>query len=157
MAFERKWSDELKRAVVAAVLDHEMSVPKAVAAAHAGELPGAGRGVPAAPIPIATVRDLVTAERRRRKLEDAARAAPEEIVGRGMAVLAGIFDREVDRLAAQARRGRVKPDEIVKVARAGAEVAKLAKLARGGAPSSPEKPNPQKQDASDFIGSLAQQ
>ena len=156
MAFERKWSDDLKRAVVAAVLDYEMSVPKAVAAAHAGELPGAGRGVPGAPIPVATVRDLVTAERRRRKLQESARAAPEEIVGRTIGVLAAILDREAERLEAQARRGKCKPADIVAVARAGAEVAKLAKLV-GNAPSSPEKANPQKQDASDFIGSLAQQ
>jgi hypothetical protein len=158
MPFERRWSDELKRAVVAAVLDHELSVPRAVELARAGELPGIGRGVPAAPgLPVATVRDYVTDERRRRKLEEAGRAAPEEVVGRSLGVLTAILEREVDRAAAQARKGKVSPDHIVKLARAGAEVAKLARLTSGGkAPSSPDKGSKGGEGAQDFIGGLAQ-
>jgi hypothetical protein len=157
MPFERRWSDELKRAVVAAVLDHELSVPRAVELAHAGELPGIGRGVPAAPgLPVATVRDYVTDERRRRKLEEAGRAAPEEVVGRSLGVLTAILEREVDRAAAQARKGKVSPDHIVKLARAGAEVAKLARLTSGGkAPSSPARGSKGSGETSDFIGGLA--
>jgi hypothetical protein len=152
MGFERKWSDELKQAIVAAVLDHGMSVPQAVRAANAGELPGRGRGVPAAPIKVAYTRDLVSDERRRRKLQESARAAPGEIVGRSLGRLAAILDREVERAESQARRGKVNPDHILKLARAGVEVAKLAKQAQAApdkvaGPASPEKP--------DFIGSLA--
>jgi hypothetical protein len=154
MPFERRWSDELKRAVVAAVLDHELSVPRAVELAHVGELPGIGRGVPAAPaLPVATVRDYVTDERRRRKLEEAGRAAPEEVVGRSLGVLTAILEREVDRAAAQARKGKVSPDHIVKLARAGAEVAKLARLTNGA--SSPAKGSTKGEQAPDFIGGLA--
>jgi hypothetical protein len=158
MPFERRWSDELKRAVVATVLDHGLSVPRAVELARAGELPGIGHGVPAAPgLPVATVRDYVTDERRRRKLEEAGRAAPEEVVGRSLGVLTAILEREVDRAAAQARKGKVSPDHIVKLARAGAEVAKLARLTSGGkAPSSPDKGTKGSGEAQDFIGGLAQ-
>jgi hypothetical protein len=157
MPFERRWSDELKRAVVAAVLDHEMSVPRAVELARAGELPGIGRGVPAAPgLPVATVRDYVTDERRRRKLEEAGRAAPEEVVGRSLGVLTAILEREVDRAAAQARKGKVNPDQILKLARAGAEVAKLARLTSGTGKSAPAKGSTKGEQAPDFIGGLAQ-
>jgi hypothetical protein len=157
MPFERRWSDELKRAVVAAVLDHEMSAPRAVELARAGELPGIGRGVPAAPgLPVATVRDYVTDERRRRKLEEAGRAAPEEVVGRSLGVLTAILEREVDRAAAQARKGKVNPDQILKLARAGAEVAKLARLTSGTGKSAPAKGSTKGEQAPDFIGGLAQ-
>jgi hypothetical protein len=157
MPFERRWSDELKRAVVAAVLDHELSVPRAVELARAGELPGIGRGVPAAPgLPVATVRDYVTDERRRRKLEEAGRAAPEEVVGRSLGVLTAILEREVDRAAAQARKGKVNPDQILKLARAGAEVAKLARLTSGTGKSAPAKGSTKGEQAPDFIGGLAQ-
>jgi hypothetical protein len=157
MPFERRWSDELKRAVVAAVLDHEMSVPRAVELARAGELPGIGRGVPAAPgLPVATVRDYVTDERRRRKLEEAGRAAPEEVVGRSLGVLTAILEREVDRAAAQARKGKVNPDQILKLARAGAEVAKLARLTSGTGKSAPARGSTKGDETSDFIGGLAQ-
>jgi hypothetical protein len=157
MPFERRWSDDLKRAVVAAVLDHQMSVPRAVELARAGELPGIGRGVPAAPgLPVATVRDYVTDERRRRKLEEAGRAAPEEVVGRSLGVLTAILEREVDRAAAQARKGKVNPDQILKLARAGAEVAKLARLTSGTGKSAPAKGSTKGEQAPDFIGGLAQ-
>lgn len=154
MAFARKWSDELLAAVVAAQLDHGYTARQAAAAAQAGELPGAGREVPAAPIGDAYCRDLASAERRRRKQLETARQAPGEIVANGLAQLAAIFDQEVNRAAAQARRGRVDAEKIVRLARAGSEVAKLAKIAQGPGGKSQAQPNGKTPDR-DFIGGLA--
>lgn len=154
MAFARRWSDELLTAVVAAQLDHGMSARQASEAAHAGELPGIGRDVPAAPIGQAYCRDLASEERRRRKQLETARQAPGEIVASGLAQLAAIFDQEVARAAAQARRGRVDAGKIVQLARAGAEVAKLAKIAQGPG-GKPQAQPAGKPDAGDFIGGLA--
>jgi hypothetical protein len=154
MAFERRWSDELKRAVIVAQLDHGMTAAQASQAAHDGELPGIGRGVPKAPIGVAYCRDLASEERRRRKQVEKAREAPGEIVAQGMAQLAAIFDSEVQRAVAQSRRGRVDAAKIIALAKSGQELAKLARLAQQPGKAEPAgKPEPEAER--DFIGGLA--
>jgi hypothetical protein len=154
MAFKSVWSEELKRAVIVAQLDHGMTAREASDAAHRGELPGIGRGVAPAPIGVAYCRDLASDERRKRKLEESARAAPGEIIGAAVGRLAAILDRETSRAETQARKGRVDPDQITKLARAGVEVAKLARAAQEPARKAPGVA-PSKSEGDDFIGGLA--
>jgi hypothetical protein len=154
MAFASKWSDAVKGAVIAAVLDHGMTVKQATDAAHAGELPGIGRGLEPEAIAESYVRDLVQAERRRRKQTAKARQAPGEIVANGLAQLAAMFDQEVSRAVAKSRTRPIDPDKLLKLARAGEAVAKMAKTAAIAQPAAPATA-PGKPDEPDFIGGLA--
>jgi hypothetical protein len=154
MAFKSVWSEELKRAVVVAQLDHGLTAREASDAAHRGELPGIGRGVAPAPIGVAYCRDLASDERRKRKLEEEARKAPGEIVGAALGRLAAMLDQETQKAERKARQGKVDPAQIQALARAGLEVAKLARAAQEPARKSAGAA-PQKPDGDDFIGGLA--
>jgi hypothetical protein len=136
MAFPRKWSEDLQRAVFVVVFDRGASARAAHDLATAGTLPQLEPGqprLPAAPeLPLKTVQDWCRHERARRKQLERARAAPAEVMGAAAGRLAAIHDREVTRAERRAARGQLEPGTIAKLARDAIEIARLARAVQTG-------------------------
>lgn len=142
MPWPTKWSADVKAGVFAAVFDHECSAARALELARAGQLPqlepGKPRPVAAPELPLGTVRDWLRHERVRRTRVEKARAEPAAVLGDSIGRLAALHEREVTRAERMSRTGKLKPETLRDLARAGIELQRLAAVAGKGAARSNE-------------------
>jgi hypothetical protein len=131
MAFQTKWSRDVKRGVLAAVFEREWSRKRAHAAAVAGDLPqlepGEPRPLPAPGLPFSTVGDWCRHESARRAKVATAAAAPDVVMAGTLSELIAIHQRAVKRAAGKAARGTLGGDELSKLARAGVELVRFSR------------------------------
>lgn len=162
MAFKARYTQEQKRAIVAAQVDHQCTAKRTVELAAAGQLPGIGHGLAPFEIPLTTARTYAGTARRRRRATEVAASDPTEILRRGLATLATDWHRATEHHHRQTARGKHDPDQTARLAKAGREIDQLARGLNRATPHSPAAapattPNGQPPDAGagpDFIGTL---
>lgn len=132
MGFVKKWPDEVREGVFKAVFEQGATVRAAAQAAVAGELPQLRAGDPRPPaavgLPEGTVQDWCRHERRKRRRLEAARSAPEVVLGDTVARLVALHEADMSRAERKAARGQLKPGTLRDLAKDGQEIARLAAM-----------------------------
>ena len=157
--FERKWSEQQRRAVTYACTLHGMRPRAACDLAAAGRLSADGAPVDAGTVdalepyapPVTTVREWVAAERRRTREFRRRRLEPSailETVHGNLAELARVLDRETERVAERAKSRAPDPEHVRRLARSLREVGAAAReLERSNAAPEPAAAEPASKSA----------
>jgi hypothetical protein len=157
MGFVRVWSDAQRAAVVAAVLDHGLSNNVAAERAKNGTLPTQGELAPFA-MPLGTVQEYTSSEKRRRKMIERAGNEPSNILLEGIGRLVQVYAAEVDSIETAHKAGRLDMRRIRDAASAGHAVLKLQRDLRKTAPTRPSADDdtgePQGDERDDFLAAL---
>lgn len=158
--FDRKYSDDMKAAIVEAVVDRKLTPAEAIAAAAAGELVA---GLEAFEMPRATAANLATRERQARrgaKADQERKGTPDQRIGRQLRRGLAIVEAQLDQLDRKARRRLLDASEAELLRKMGGALRELQALdarvapskhtGRGARQAEPDTPDPAAGQAADL-------
>ena len=154
MVFKARWSTDQKQAVIDAAIRYGMTGEATWRAANDGSLPGLGQRLEPFPIALATCREYITTERKRRRLMEEAQADPTALMHEEAQALA-VALRDLRRRIINPRRTPTS-QEITELSKAAREVHALLKALTPTRPKTNPAHEPEDESpAPDFIDALA--